>query len=307
MVNDMERDLANILTEILVFPYEESIIDSLTEACSKYVEVIDLGQYEACVLHLCLDIPATGFIEHINTQTGHKFPNRVYRALTGYVVGEALSIVSDEDKKVMFPLALRNVMKAKTDDADGIISMTIDSASFAVVEDYWAENINIPSLKGKKIISSTIFENSNWDETGMDMDDSFGDIQVLAKHYCREQFKKKFVGRIPSDNQDIYAFANQVADEIVSQDWLFTAENPVKTIKSLELKGTAISLAKIKSKIGVNLNSVNNDVDMVSVFRRYLYANDYEELGSRRISPQYFCIAIFYELLYERLKTENYE
>ena len=151
MVIDMERDLTNILTEVLIFPYEQSVVDALTDACSSFVEAIEIGQYEDCVLHLCLDIPATDFIEHVNTQTGRRFPDRVYRALAGYVVGEALATVSDEDDKVMFSLALRNALKAKTDDADGIISKTIDPASFSAVEDYWAENINIPSLCGKDV------------------------------------------------------------------------------------------------------------------------------------------------------------
>ncbi len=302
----MERDLANILTEVLIFPYQKEVVDALMEACSKFVEEINLSQYEDCVLYLCLDMPATDLIESIKSQTGREFPNRVYRAMAGCVVGEALARVSDEDDKVMFPLALRNVLKAKTDDVDGIISKTIDPACFAAVEDYWAENINIPSLCGKDMVSSTIFDNSNWRETGLDIDESFGDIQALAKYYRREQFKKKFAGRNASENQDIYAFALQIADEIAAQDWLFTAENPVAIFKSLKLKGTAISLNNIKSRV-LGVQDAEADIDYVSVYRRYLYANDYEELGAHRINPLNFGIAIFYELLYERLKTEKYE
>lgn len=303
----MERDLNDILTEVLVFPYEKGIVDALTDACSKYVETIELGQFENCVLHLCLDIPASNLIQSINTQTGRKFPSRVYRALAGYVVGEALENDCDEDDNVVFPLALRNAMKAKTDDADGIISKTIDPACLAAVENYWKENITIPSLIGKGIVSTEIFDNSTWADTGFEVEESFGDIQTLAKFYNREQFKKKFTGRKPSDNQDIYEFANQVAEEIATQDWLFTAENPVQTLKSLELKGPAISLTNIKSKIEVISDTVIDKIDSVSVYRRYLFASDYEELGARRISPLNFGIAIFYELLYERLKSENYE
>ena len=136
MVIDMERDLKEILTEVLVFPYEQSIVDALADACSKYVETIEIGQFENCVLHLCLDIPASELIESISTQTGRKFPNRVYRALAGYVVGEALDNDSDKDDNVVFPLALRNAMKAKTGDADGIISKTIDPSCFTAVEKY---------------------------------------------------------------------------------------------------------------------------------------------------------------------------
>ena len=303
----MERDLTNILTEVLVFPYEQSIVDALEDSCSKYVESIEIGQYEDCVLHLCLDIPAQNLIQYINTQMGRKFPNRVYRALAGFVVGEALATVSDEDDKVLYPLALRNAMKGKTEDADGIISKTIDPNSFSIVEEYWKDNIVIPSLNGKDIVSSEIFDKSTWSETGFEVENNFGDIQALAKFYNREQFKSKFKDRKVSDNQDIYAFANQAADEIVAQDWLFTAEDPVQNLKNLDLKGSAISLANVKSKICVNPNVVNEDIEPVSVYRRYLYANDYVELATRRISPLHFGIAIFYELLYERLKSERYE
>lgn len=302
----MERDLKDILTEVLVFPYEQSVVDALKNACLKYVETIGLGQFEGCVLHLCLDIPASDFMQSINSQTGRKFPSRVYRALAGYVVGETLDNDSEEDDKVVFPLALRNAMKAKTDDVDGIISKTIDPSSFAAVEEYWEDNIAIPSLEGEDIVT-TIFNNDTWSETGLEIEDTYDNIKTLAKFYNREQFIKQFAGTKVSENQDIFAFAYNMADEIASQDWIFTAEDPVQTLKSLELKGSAISLANIKSKIRANSDIVNDDIESVSVYRRYLFANDYEELGTRRISPLVFGIAIFYELLYERLKSEKYE
>ncbi len=302
----MERDLKDILTEVLVFPYEQSVVDALKNACLKYVETIGLGQFEGCVLHLCLDIPASDFMQSINSQMGRKFPSRVYRALAGYVVGEALDNDSEEDDKVVFPLALRNAMKAKTDDVDGIISKTIDPSSFAAVEEYWEDNIAIPSLEGEDIVT-TIFNNDTWSETGLEIEDTYDNIKTLAKFYNREQFIKQFAGTKVSENQDIFAFAYNMADEIASQDWIFTAEDPVQTLKSLELKGSAISLANIKSKIRANSDIVNDDIESVSVYRRYLFANDYEELGTRRISPLVFGIAIFYELLYERLKSEKYE
>lgn len=302
----MERDLKDILIEVLVFPYEQSVVDALTDACSKYVETIEIGQFEDCVFHLCLDMPASDMIQSITVQTGRKFPNRVYRALAGYVVGEALDNASDEDDKVLFTLALRNVIKAKTDDADGIISKTIDPACFSSVEDYWKENIAIPALEGEDMVS-TICENDTWAETGLDIESTFGSIKSLAKFYNREQFKKTFTERKLSDDQDIYAFAYHVAKEIVAQDWLFTTESPVQTLKSLELKDSTTSLSNIKSRIRENGGTGNDDIESDSVFLRYLYADDYVELGSNLISPLNFAIAIFYELLYERLKSEKYE
>lgn len=306
MVIDMDRDLNNILTEVLVFPYEQSIVTALEVACTEYVKDIELDQYEDCVLHLCMDIPSASLIQHINTKTERKFPNRVYRALAGYVVGEALSTVTDEDDKVLYPLALRNVLKAKTDDVNGIISKSIDPSCFSGVESYWASNNAIPSLSGKEIVTS-VFDLSTWADTGLEIEDSFDDIKALAKFYCRQQFEKKCAGLSVPDNQDVYKFAFQVADEVASQDWLFAPLNPVQTFKKLNLKGSAISLSTIKSRIKEDENELLEDVESTSVYRRYFYANDYDELGSRRISPQNFAIAIFYENLYERLKSENYE
>ena len=49
----MNNILKDILTEVLVFPYEEETIDRLTEACETYADEISLAEYEACVLYLC--------------------------------------------------------------------------------------------------------------------------------------------------------------------------------------------------------------------------------------------------------------
>lgn len=305
MVFDMERDLNNILTEVLLFPYEQSIVTALEGACSDYANEIELGQYENCVMHLCMDIPAADLIQYINKKTERKFPNRVYRALAGYVVGEALSIVTDEDDKVMFPLALRNVLKVKTDDVNGIISKSINPSCLSEVEAYWASHNVIPSLSGKEIVSS-VFDLSTWAETGLEIEDAFEDIKALAKFYCREQFEKKYADLSASDDQDVYKFAFQVADDLASQNWLFAPINPVQTLKKLNLRGSAIALSTIKSRIKEDEDVLLNDVETTSVYRRYFFANDYDELGSRRISPQNFAIAIFYENLYEHLKSENY-
>lgn len=302
----MERDLSNILTEVLVFPYEESIVSALEDTCTQYAEEIELGQYEDCVLHLCMDIPAAELIQNINTATGRKFPHRVYRALAGYVVGEALSTVTDEDDKVMFPLALRNVMKAKIDDVNGIINKSIDPSKFAMVENYWTANNIIPDLNGKEIVTS-VLDTSTWAATGMEIEDSFADIKALAKYYCREQFEKKYANLTIPANQDKFRFAYSVAEDVASQDWLFAPDNPIRVLKNLNIKGTAIALSTIKSRIKDDMNELHDDVETTSVYRRYLYANDYDELGSRRISPLNFAIAVFYENLYERLKSENYE
>lgn len=302
----MNISLTELLSEVLVFPYEESLVDSLEQVCLEYVKKIDLDKYEACILYLFFDIPSADFIQIVNAKTGKKYPNRVYRALSGYVVGKTISIVSDEDDNLVYSLALRNALKVKNDDIAGIITKTINPACFSIVEDYWNDNISIPSLQGKEIIS-TVFDAETWDDTGLDTDNNFGDIQTLAKFYCREQFKKKYLNFKLPDNQGMFVIASQIAEDMATQKWLFTAENPYGTFKSVGIKGAAISLNKIKEQISNIQNAGKEDIASVSVFRRYLYLNDYEEICSHRISPQNFGIAIFYELLYERLKSEKYE
>ena len=301
----MKRDLNSILTEVLVFPYEQAVVDSLKTACQKYVEELTLGQFEDCVLHLCLDITSYELIQSVNTQTGRKYPSRVYRALAGYVVGEALSTVEDKDDKLMYVMALRNVIKVREGQADGIIKKCIDSSYFSIVEEYWASNTILSSLAGKEIVTS-IFEKETWADTGLVIENTYGDIKSLAKYYCRSMFEKKYSTIKQPVNQDIYRYAYNIANDIASQDWLFVAENPIKTIKALGLKGSAVALNTIKARI-INVGQIlSDDIDTMSVYRRFLYADDYPEVGSRHINPQNFAIAVFYELLYERLKSENY-
>lgn len=303
---DMNISLTELLPEVLVFPYEQSLVDSLEQACLEYVGKIDIDKYEACILYLFLDIPSEDLIQSLNAHTGKKYPDRVYRALSGFVVGKTISTVSDDDDKLMYSLALRNVLKIKNDEISGIITKTINPSCFAIVEDYWNANISIPSLRGKDIIS-TIFDAETWDDAGLDTESDFADIQTLAKFYCRELFKNKYSAFELSDNQNMFVIASQIAKDIATQKWLFTAENPYGIFKRVGVKGAAISLNKIKEQISNIQNADKEDIASVSVFRRYLYLNDYEEIGSHRISPQSFGIAIFYELLYERLKSEKYE
>lgn len=301
----MERDLNNILIEVLVFPYEQEVVDLLKEACSQYVEEITLEQFEECVLCLCLDVVANGLVESVNTHTDRRFPSRVYRALAGYVVGETLSSLDDEDK-VIYTLALRNVMKVKTDEANGIISKCIDPACFSMVEDYWEENIAIYSLNGEETISA-ILGNATWSETQLDINNVFDDIKTLAKFYCRMQFENKYAGKTVPNDMDIFMFAYSVANDMASQDWLFAPEKPVEIMNNLGFETTATALSSIKSRVGSVQVGDGDSIEATSVYRRYLFANDYLEICSHSVSAHDFAVALFYELLYERLKSDHYE
>ena len=300
----MERNLNNILAEVLVFPYEPEVVDSLKEACSQYVEKITLEQFEECVLSLCLDVVANGLVENVNAHTNRKYPSRVYRALAGYIVGEALSAIEGDDK-VIYTLALRNVMKATTDDANGIINKCIDSACFSTVEDYWKENITIHSLSADETIS-TILEKTNWSETQLDINTVFEDIKILAKYYCRMQFENKYAGQTVPEDTDIFIFAYNVAKDMASQDWLFAPEKPIETFNNLDFEPSAKALNSIKSIVEGIQVVADDAIEATSVYRRYLFANDYLEMGSHSVNAHDFAVAMFYEFLFERLKS-NYD
>lgn len=306
MVIEMNRSLTEVLSEVLVFPYEQSIVESLELSCSNYVDNIDIDKYEDCVLHLCLDIPSEDLIQSIDDQTHRKYPNRVYRALAGYIINKTLATLTEGIDTVMYVLALRNVLKVKNDDANGIICKVIDPACFAKVEDYWLCNIGIPSIQKNGFVTS-ILGAETWSDTELDIEISFSDIQSITKFYCREQFKKKYSNLKVENNQGSYDFAVQVANEIAKQDWLFTVEKPYDIFKSLGIKGSAISLSNIRDRIQVKQGENEENISPVSVFIRYLHTHEYDEVGTHRFSPQNFGIAYFYELLYERLKSENYE
>lgn len=83
--------------------------------------------------------------------------------------------------------------------------------------------------------------------------------------------------------------------------------DPVKVFKNINVSGGLATLDTIKTRLrGTDINT-NTNIEKTSVFRRYIYSNDYQEIGQKRISPLHFGIAVFYELLYEYLKSENYE
>ena len=300
------NNLTDILTEVLVFPYDEATVSSLSDACKTYAEEITLEQYEACILHLCLDRPDTALIDAINEATGRAYPTQVYRALAGHVVGLALSTDQEGVDKILFPLALRNVLKCQQSGSAGIINKCIDASRFETIEDYWHKHAEIPTIVPSDLLTE-LYDKDTWTETGLQIEDQFEDIKSLAKYYIRSEFEKDYATKSLQDNQDAYSFVNNVATDITSRDWLYVAAEPVKVLKGLKVSGGAATLTTIKSRLRGDNANVDTSIEKTSVFRCYIYSNDYEELGQKRVSPLQFGIAVFYELLYECLKSENYE
>ncbi len=301
----MNNNLKDILTEVLVFPYDEATVDSLSEACKTYAEEISLAQYEACVLHLCLDIPDISFIQAINKITEHTYPDQVYRALAGYVVGLALSTDQTGVDELLYPLALCNVLKCHQPGAAGIINKCIDPSCFDAIEDYWCKNAEIPAIEPSDLL--VVLNNTSWADSSLKIEEQFENIKSLAKYYCRSVFEKGYAAKTLPANQDAYTFMNNVAEDLISRDWLYVVEEPVKVFKNLNVSRGTATLSTIKSQLRMTNVNTNSNIEKTSVFRRYIYSNDYEEISQKRISPLHFGIAIFYELLFEYLKFQNYE
>ncbi len=302
----MHNNLTNILTEVLVFPYDETTVNSLTEACKTYTEKISLAQYEACVLHLCLDLPNTSFVQFINETTESTYPIQVYRALSGYVVGLALSIDHAGLDKLLYPLALCNVLKCYQPGSAGIINKCIDSSRFDAIEDYWRKHAEIPVIKSSDLLMG-ILDKDSWADSSLEIEEQFENIKLLVKYFCRSKFEKYYTTKTLQDNQDVYTFMNNVAQDLTSCDWLYAAEDPVKILKNLHKSGGSATLSTVKNRLRGMDDYTNTNIEKTSIFRRFIYSNDYQEIGQKRVSPLHFGIAMFYELLYECLKSKNYE
>lgn len=300
----MNNNLKDILTEVLVFPYDKETVDSLSGACKTYAEEISLTQYEACVLHLCLNIPDTSFIQTINKITEHIYPVQVYRALAGHVVGLALSTKKTGVDEALYPLALCNVLKCHQPDTAGIINKCIDSSSFDAIEYYWHKNSEIPTIEHSDLLAF-LDDKDSFADSSPKIEEQFENVKLLVKYYYRSEFEKDYANKTLAANQDPYIFMNNVANDLTSRDWLYSVEDPVKVFKNLNVSGDSVTLATIKRRI--TDTNTNTNIEKTSVFRRYIYSNDYEEIGQKSINPLHFGIAIFYELLFEYLKSKNYE
>lgn len=302
----MNNNLKDILTEVLVFPYDEATVDSLSNACKTYAKEISLAQYEACVLHLCLNIPDTSFIQEINETTEHTYPVQVYRALAGHVVGLALSTNQTDVDMILYPLALRNVLKCHQPGSVGIINKCINSSRFDSIEYYWHKNAEIPAIEPSDLLCD-LFNKDSWEDASLEIEEQFENIKSLAKYYCRSEFEKDYAAKFLQGNQEAYTLMNNVAQYLTSRSWLYASEEPVEVFKSLNISRSPIALSTIKVRLQRSDVKIHNNIEKTSVFRRYIYSNDYHEIGQKRISPLHFGIAVFYELLYEHLKSECYE
>lgn len=207
---------------------------------------------------------------------------------------------------VLYPLALCNVLKCCQPDAACIINKCIDYSCFNTIESYWHKNAEIPSIQPSDILED-IFNKDTWADLSLEIEDQFENVKSLAKYFCRSEFEKFYSTKTLQDNQEVYTFMNNVAQDLTSRNWLYVAENPMKIFKNFHISGGSTTLSTIRNRLRGMDNTTNCNIERTSIFRRFIYSNDYQEIGRKRVSALHFGIAVFYELLYECLKSENYE
>lgn len=300
----MKSSLTNLLTEVIIFPYSEEEVTALEQACDTYVESITLSQYEGCVLHLCLDLPSAEMMLSINTVTGKKYPQRVYRALAGYIVGCALDKVADGENKVKYVLILRNVLKVHEQGASGLVQKSIEPSLFELVEDYWYEKAAMTDLDDNETVEKLI-ANDVWDDTGLEITDVYDDLKLMAQFCCRAEFEKKYSNYKVADSADQYVAAADIARDMTKQSWLFVATEPITMLKGMGFKRGAVTLSSIKVRLAEHPIPDDEIIEPSSVYLSYLYADDYPEIGATRVSPLHFAMSLFYEYMYERIKNNG--
>lgn len=302
----MKSTLINLLTEVIIFPYSEEEVTTLEQACDTYVKSITLSQYEGCVLYLCLDLPSAEMIQSINTAIGKKYPQRVYRALAGYIVGCALNEVADGENKVQYVLILRNVLKVHEQRASNLVQKSIDPSLFESVEGYWYEKAAMAGLDNNKTVEKLI-SNDAWGDTGLEINDVYDDLKLMAQYCCRAEFEKKYANYKVTGSTDQYVAAADVARDMTKQSWLFVASDPITMLKGMGFKRGAASLSTIKARLADHPIPDDENIESSSVYRAYLYSDDYPEIGATRVSPLHFAISLFYEYMYERIKNRSDE
>ena len=113
--------LCEILDECgLVCPYDDALIEQLSEACKKFLKSVDLDEskfsdWVECYRNGRFLTDIETFIKNYAQENDwyiFKFPDCVWRALTFYVVYIAINDNDDEEEKAIFSCSLQNQLLA---------------------------------------------------------------------------------------------------------------------------------------------------------------------------------------------------
>lgn len=303
----MTITLQSILRDTIVYPYDTTTMKGLSDACQTYSSEISLDSFEACLLYLCQDIPFRGFVSQINSSVNKQLPDRVYRALAGYVITLAMENKDiPAEKKVLFSLAIRNVMVFSFTSTDPLIQKCISPNYYSPYETFWERQSKISDLPKTKLFPG-VFNARTFNELGCTVDEVYPAIQVLAKQHARAVYYGAISQIKQQDGENEFCFASRVVDELLSYDWDYVDPNPVDTIKRTGLKSIKrMSLSQIKDIL--NNNDYEDDSFAASsVLLQYLYKGEFINLSEFKMNPLHFAIVLYFEWMYETLKENNNE
>ena len=303
----MATSLQSILKGLMVFPYDNETMNSLSNACLSFSSGISLVDFEGCLLYLCEGICYEALISSIEEETGKPFPNRVYRGLAGYIVSLAMDDENlSEQRKVLFSLMVRNVMVFYFNSTNELIKKCISPRFYTHYDEFWNAQAAIGSLPKSKLFSK-IYTSDSFDQLGCTVSEVFPAIKILAKQYERAEYYKAVSQIKQEENEDDFAYAERVVNEIQSRDWKYVDPNPAETLKKVGLKSLKRkTLKQIRSVVDTDGLSTE-DFAQSCLLLRCIYCGDNIELATHKMNPLHFATALYYEWMYESLKERNNE
>lgn len=298
----MSTSLQSVIKDLIVFPYDTETIESLSSACKTYSSEISLDNFEACLLFLCQGTCHDDLVSHIEEKTGKMFPDRVYRGLAGHIVS---LVMNDEEvtvqKKVLFSLLVRNVMFFSFSSKNELIKKCISPQFYIPYDDFWQEQSSIGDISASKLFPD-VFSCDTFEQLGCTVDEVYPAIRILAKQYARTNYYNSVSHIKQEENEDDFAYAVRVVNEIKSVDWEYVDLNPVETLKKVGLKSsTRMTLGQIYDVVETD-NLDNMDFSRSSILLRSIYKGENTELSTFKMNPLHFAIALYYEWLFESLK-----
>jgi len=303
----MVLSLESVLKGLTVFPYETETMDFLTDACKAYSSKISLAEFEGSLLYLCQGRSYENLISAIEEEIGKSFPNRVYRGLAGYIVSLTMEDENlSKQKKVLFSLMVRNVMVFSFSSTDELIKKCISPKFYAPYDEFWNEQATIGILPKSKLFPK-VYTSDSFDQIGCTADEIYPAIKILAKQYERAEYYNAVSQIKQQENEDDFAYAVRVVNEIQSRDWEYVDSNPVETLKKIGLKSAKrMTLEQIRNVIDTE-EVATDDFSPSSLLLHCLYNGDNTLLATYKMNPLHFAIALYYEWMFESLRERNNE
>lgn len=304
----MSISLSSVLKDVLIIPYDKETLYKLSSICQSYSEGISLDDFEACMLYLCQCVRHDGLVSLIESKTQKSYPDRVFRALAGFIISQTMENENlPYGKKVIFSLLIRNVIVFSFYSSDSLIKKCISPKYYTPFEEFWREQSSIEDFTQSELFSNILKTSSftSLAELGYSSDDFFHMTQMLAKQCARESYNNSISKIRQKENEDDFAFSIRLVDEMRSSKWKYVDSNPIITLKNSGLKSSRkMTLEHIRNQINTN-NLLGRNFSSSSILLQFLISKGID-LSKYKMNPLHFSIALFYEWMFESLKEECY-